>query len=444
MTDQDSHPQPITTQLMPRVPGLLAGRPNTVDVLVRIQGPAASPAMSRRTPLNLALVLDRSGSMGGRPLFEAIRCAHAMIDRLRADDHAALVVFDNKVDTLVDCRPMTDKFRFHAALDLIDSGGSTNLHGGWLRGAELIAGQARADSVSRVLLLSDGQANQGLLEQDAIASQCAELAKASVTTSTYGLGRHFNEDLMDAMALSGQGQAYYGETADDLMAPFQQEFDLLEALCAKSLRMTVAPEAGMTEEVLNAYARVDSAYVLPNLAYESEVWALLRVQVPASASGQGNGERVRLAHVQLTAQDLQGRYCPLPGLILELPSLPPQAFGALAQDEPVGRRLAEIGAARLQEQAMRAARGGHWQAVGALLDEARREARDNPWVGGILDTLEKLAAMEDRMRFSKEARYSSRKLQSRMTSRGEALDDSADGLHPSYLRRKREQGKGEP
>lgn len=120
MTDQDSHPQPITTQLMPRVPGLLAGRPNTVDVLVRIQGPAASPAMSRRTPLNLALVLDRSGSMGGRPLFEAIRCAHAMIDRLRADDHAALVVFDNKVDTLVDCRPMTDKFRFHAALDLID------------------------------------------------------------------------------------------------------------------------------------------------------------------------------------------------------------------------------------------------------------------------------------------------------------------------------------
>lgn len=75
MTDQDSHPQPITAQLMPRVPGVLAGRPNTVDVLVRIQGPAAAPAMSRRTPLNLALVLDRSGSMGGRPLFEAIGCA---------------------------------------------------------------------------------------------------------------------------------------------------------------------------------------------------------------------------------------------------------------------------------------------------------------------------------------------------------------------------------
>ena len=442
MTDQDSHSQPIHVQLTPRVPGLLAGRPNTVEVLVRIQGSAA-PAMSRRTPLNLALVLDRSGSMGGRPLFEAIHCAHAMIDRLRAEDHAALVVFDDKVDTLVDCRPMTDKTRFHLALERIYSGGSTNLHGGWLRGAELIAGQARADSVSRVLLLSDGQANRGLREQDAIASQCAELAKAAVTTSTYGLGRHFNEDLMDAMALSGQGQAYYGETADDLMAPFQQEFDLLEALCAKSLRMTITPEAGMTVEVLNAYAQVDSAYVLPNLAYESEVWALLRVHAPASASGQGHGERVRLAHIQLTAQDLQGRDTPLPGLILELPSLPPQAFGCLTQDELVGRRLAEIGAARLQEQAMRAARQGHWQAVGALLEEARREARDNPWVEGILDTLENLAAMEDRMRFSKEARYSSRKLHSRMTPHCEAPDDSTDGLHPSYLRRKREQGKGE-
>ena len=93
---------------------------------------------------------------------------------------------------------------------------------------------------------------------------------------------------------------------------------------------------------------------------------------------------------------------------------------------------------------MHAARHGHWQAVGILLDEARREARDNPWVGGILDTLENLAAMEDRMRFSKEARYSSRKLQSRMTPHCEAPDDSTDGLHPSYLRRKREQGKGEP
>jgi len=101
MTDQDSRPQPIIAQLTPRVPGLLAGRPNTVEVLARIQGSAAAPAMSRRTPLNLALVLDRSGSMGGSPLFEAIRCAHAMIDRLRPDDHAALVVFDDTVDTLV-------------------------------------------------------------------------------------------------------------------------------------------------------------------------------------------------------------------------------------------------------------------------------------------------------------------------------------------------------
>jgi len=81
--------------------------------------------------------------------------------------------------------------------------GNTNLHGGWLKGAGELAGHVKADNLSRVLPLSDGNANAGLTDPAAICAQCTQLATTGVTTSTYGLGHHFNEDLMVRMAEAG-------------------------------------------------------------------------------------------------------------------------------------------------------------------------------------------------------------------------------------------------
>jgi len=104
-----------------------------------------------------------------------------------------------------------------------------------------------------VILLSDGCANHGLLDHDQIYAQCAELARAGVSTSTYGLGHGFNEELMIGMARHGQGSSYYGQTADDLMDPFREEFELLNALCARRLRLEIAPAAGVKAKMLNDY-----------------------------------------------------------------------------------------------------------------------------------------------------------------------------------------------
>jgi Ca-activated chloride channel family protein len=94
--------------------------------------------------------------------------------------------------------------------------------------------------LKRVILLSDGQANEGLTDAAAIAAQCAEWAARGVTTSTYGLGNSFNEELMVAMARAGGGNHYYGDTAEDLMDPFQQELELLGNLCLRDLRLSAA------------------------------------------------------------------------------------------------------------------------------------------------------------------------------------------------------------
>lgn len=443
MTHNTPSLEPITLKVTPRRPALLEGFDNTLDILLQMQAPAVAPEGHQRSPLNLALVLDRSGSMDGRPLHEAVRCAQAMIERLRAVDRVALVVYDDKVDTLVPNQCLADKTPFYQALQTVASGGCTNLHGGWLQGAQEVAAQVRAGTLSRVLLLSDGQANAGLTEPDQIATQCAELAAASVSTSTYGLGRSFNEELMDTMARAGQGSAYYGETAEDLMEPFEREFELLNALCAKSLRLTFEMAAGVHGKLLNAYITDDMGTVLPDLAYGSEAWAVIRLKIPAPEVERFQATGQPLLSVMVTARNLEGEALKTLSAGLTLPSLPAQAFQAVSEDERVVRRVGEVEASNLQDQAQKAARRGDWHQVRYLLREVKERSKDNPWLQGIMETLETLAQREDTERFAKEARYSSRNLSSRIAALGESADyePCAEAAVPVFLRRKREQGK---
>jgi Ca-activated chloride channel family protein len=427
--------------IAPRRPALLSGFDNTVDLLVRVQAPPAPPVSVERSPLNLAIVLDRSGSMDGPPLHEAKRCAGMIADRLGAKDRAALVIYDHDIDVLVPVTPVADKAAFHTAIASVQSRGWTNLHGGWLKGAELMAGVTRADTVTRILLLSDGQANKGVTDVDVIAKQCAELAGVGVTTSTYGLGRNFNEDLMIRMANAGQGNSYYGETAEDLMDPFAEEFDLLAALCAKQVHLHADWPAAVSMAVLNKFGQnPEGAWRMPDLAYEGESWAVIRLTVPKSLAGDGDGAPVALGAVAVSYVDLDGKLQKAAPVTVSLQSLSPVAFGAVAEDPLVARRVRELEAANIQDRAQQAARAGNWPEVRRLLREARENAKDNEWLGNVADKLEKLAEEGDQAMFSKEAMYASSKMRSRLAGLAEEASPAAPA-RAAYLRRKSEQGK---
>lgn len=433
--------------IVPLKPALILGMAQKLPVLVRVQAPDADPAQQKvRKPYQLSLVIDRSGSMSGEPLLEAVRCARHMIDRLAPTDLASLVSFDDRVDVMVPARPVGDRKTLYAALSHIRSGGSTNLHGGWKAGMESILPGAGNAALARVILLSDGNANVGETTGSAeIAALFAAAAEQGVTTSTYGLGRDFNEELMVRMAQRGGGNHYYGDTAADLLEPFAEEFDFISSLCARQVRLSLAAPAGVKMTLINDYpveAREGFPMIrLPDIPFGAEAWALVDLEIPA---GMALDAGIQLLQAEVTCTSPDGVPIAIPDARLVLPALSPQAWDALLADPLVLARQAELEAGRFLDQARRSAEQGDWEAIARMIEVARQRFAEHPWVMEILQGMADLAKVRDSARFSKGAMYSARKMNSRLSAKEEALASlDMEAAMPSFLRRKKQQGKAE-
>ena len=429
--------------LTPRRAALLNGFDNQIEVLVRIQAPdAPADAKKERPVYGIGLVIDHSGSMSGHPLDEAKRCAAFVVERMRSDDHISLVQFDNRVNTLCPAKPKTDGRNLLNAIASIDEGGNTNLHGGWRAGADSLRDSLIATGLRRVILLSDGCANEGITDTDEIAKQCRELAELGITTSTYGLGNHFNEELMVAMAQSGQGNHYYGDTAKDLMEPFQEEFDLLANLCLKGLTLKATTPNGAKVELLNTYTgNSNDGWHLPDIAWGAEAWAVLRIRIPKEIL-PGEGQYLPAIQIHLTGLDLDNNTVTISPPNLSLPAINAAAISAVAEEELVLRRLMELEAAGILTKTREAARENDWTRVDRLLEEAEGKFAGNDWVASVVESIRTVASSRSRARFMKEALYSSSALSSRLAEKQEMIA-MMEFDKPSFLRRRASRGKAE-
>ena len=440
----NTEPQVLITPLKP---ALIQGMAQKLHVLVRVQAPDPDPTNKvDRKPYHLSLVIDRSGSMSGDPLIEAVRCAKYIVDHLDPKDLASLVVFDNNIRILADAVAVGDRKHLHRGLSQIRPGGNTNLYGGWKSGMESLLPKAMEAALARVILLSDGNANEGeTTETDAIASYCAEAATKGVTTSTYGLGQDFNEQLMVEMGKRGAGNHYYGDTAADLFEPFAEEFDLISNLYARHVRLTLAAPQGVKIKLLNDYPVEERdgfpLIRLPDIPFGAEAWALVELEIPAGLALESGNP---LLQVGVTASSPEGIPIAFSEAILSLKAMSVQAWEALLPDALVVARQAEIAAGKFLEQARAAADHGDWDAIQKMIVEAQQRFADHPWVMSVLEDIAQLAKEMDTARFRKEALYSSRKMGSRLSAKEEMLGSlSAESSSASYLRRKSSQGKAQ-
>ena len=179
-----------TIVLSPRKP-VISAQGGVLEVLVRVQAPnQTESAKSAVRAKRLALVVDRSGSMNGEPLTEAMRCVTHIANCMTSADQLAVVVYDDQVNVLMPLASVNSPEVVRMAIAKVESGGCTDLFAGWEEGGKQLEG-GMDSTISRVILLSDGQANRGLCEVSEIEKHCARLLCSGVSTTTVGLGRGF-------------------------------------------------------------------------------------------------------------------------------------------------------------------------------------------------------------------------------------------------------------
>lgn len=433
-----SHSLP-TIVLTPAKEGIVLDG-GTLDLLIRVQAPGLPAAAQDRAPLHLALVIDHSGSMSGQPLHEALRCAEYIVTHLSPRDKAAIVLYDTNVETLVPLTTTKDPTPFIRALKGVREGGSTALHAGWLEGAKHLAPHTKSASLSHVLLLSDGQANEGLTDINEIASQCKQLAQVGVSTTTIGLGRHFNEDLMVNMARQGGGQHYYGQTAEDLQDAFSEELALVQALYARHLTATLIPGRGVIVEVRSVPgATTNEPIPLSDLAFGAEVFLLVRLHYTAKPAGNH-----ALLSVVVKGEQIGGTEFRTSSTILELPAIPSATWNALPTEELVTRRNIEIETANVYDGVRSALKRHDKVEAERLLVEARTITQNNEWAEASVVQLETLMRQDTQMA-EKEALFHASKMRHRQAAPNEAASPApvAGENVPIFLRRKAESGKKE-
>lgn len=266
-----------------------------IDVLVRITPPLPEVHFVRPA-INLGLVLDRSGSMAGSKIFSAREAAIFAVGQLLPTDRVSVTIFDNMIQTIVESTPATDKPAIIEKIRTITARGATALHGGWKAGADQVERHLAKSGLNRVILLSDGHANEGVTDPNVIARECTARASRGVSTTTMGLGQDYNEDLMQRMAKAGDGNYCFIETAEQLADIFHGEMMGLMANVGTKVSLGVETQAGsLVSEVLNTMDRGPLGRLkLPNLSVGMPIQVVMRLSVP-QLTGSAEIARFRLA-----------------------------------------------------------------------------------------------------------------------------------------------------
>lgn len=203
-------------------------------------------ASGKRPPLNLCLILDQSGSMGGAPIKTVRAAAKKIIDSLSPQDRISIVSFDHEAQVVVANQPATYPDAIKQAIEGIRAGGGTAINEGLKLGIEEVS-KGKTGTVSQIFLLTDGENEHGSNDW------CLKLAKFAVshsfTVNTLGFGDHWNQDVLEQLADAGNGSLTYIQNPDNAIHEFSRLFSRVQAVSLTNayLVLTLQPHVRLAE-----------------------------------------------------------------------------------------------------------------------------------------------------------------------------------------------------
>ena len=401
--------EPGTIDMAPRSAGslsvtvipqhsLLADAEANLDVLIRLVGEGeAGP----RPNLDLAIVLDRSGSMEGDKLVAVKQAAIELVEQLEARDDVSLVSYASDVTRHGNRRGANQigQSFFRRELLAIHSGGSTALGPALFEGLTMLLEAEREDTtLTHLLLLSDGRANEGETDPQVLGRRARQAFERGISTSTLGVGLDYNEDLMTKIADAGGGRYHFIESPTEVSRVLDDELAGLAATVVRGIELHIDPQGGVRVVSVFGYANeLDGARVtapVGSLAAGQSRAILTRVHVPASPVGTLNLSKLRLRFVDAGTGEKKEMLIPL-----QVPVVATKQEVARSENLEVTVRAAEIEAnEKLRAAALAVERREFEQARGTLRSaiqelQQQQAATESAELAGQLDELE--SALDD-------------------------------------------------
>ncbi len=245
---------------------------------------------SVRSPVNVSLVIDRSGSMSGDKIAKARDAALLAVDMLSKDDIISVIGYDFSAEVIVPATKLTDKARVkHKIRDAIRADGNTALFAGVSKGIAEVNKFLSKNKVNRVILLSDGQANVGPSSSSELGELGVSAAKQGIAVSTIGLGDGYNEDLMTTLAGYSDGNHFFVEKAGDLELAFNREFNDVMNVVAQDVDVVISVKHGKPVRLWGRHGDIRGRQVtvkLNQLYAKQEKYVLLEI-APSDSGHQG-------------------------------------------------------------------------------------------------------------------------------------------------------------
>ncbi len=224
-------------------PVIVRGESTSVYALLRFDAlDAPEREEGERPPLNISLVMDRSGSMGDAgKLTYAQKAAKDLVDRLSDDDRLSLVSYSDTVTVDHRSDHLRNRSLIKKKINRLFPDGWTNVSGGLDAGYSEVSRHLTSGGINRILLLSDGIANRGIETESGIRKFAADMRSKGVTITALGLGADYNEDYMTTIAKAGAGNYYFIESPAQMAYIFDREIRTLFSTVARDAELRFVP-----------------------------------------------------------------------------------------------------------------------------------------------------------------------------------------------------------
>ena len=307
---------------------------DTAYIKVSLKG-LKPPREEERTPLNISMVIDRSGSMSGDRIKNAIEAVRLAVDQLEKDDIFSLIAYGSNAEVLIPATKVTNKKLIYKGIKQLRVNGNTALHAGVKLGADEVKKFFDQNRVNRVILLSDGIANVGPSSPKALGALGKLLGGQGMSVSTIGLGLGYNEDLMAQLASSSDGNHVFVEKPSELAAMIDNELGDALSVVAQNVNVEVTFPKGVTPiralgrkmEIKDRVARAS----LNQIVGGNEKFLLIEAKIDPIEVGQ----RLQLASVKVEYNDT---FAEKPMTLSRVA----EVYGVKTEDEAEKTEVAEV------------------------------------------------------------------------------------------------------